>query len=167
MLSFDIHSTSLVTCKMKVTIVCTSYFKNASNKFFCYTDQMSKQTKKSVEIEFLKRSQCPVTNTLEIVGDKWTMVIIRDLFFGKKTYGDFQDSLERIPTNILSDRLKRLESSGIVERTPYQDKPVRYEYSLTDKGKDLRKVLKALKEWGLKYIPGTNAAHADKLLKKQ
>jgi len=128
---------------------------------------MSKQAKKTVEIEFFKRSQCPVTNTLEIIGDKWTMVIIRDLILGKKTYGDFQDSPEGIPTNILADRLKRLESSGIIKKIPYQDKPVRYEYSLTDKGKDLRKVLKALKEWGLKYIPGTSVAFADKFLKKQ
>lgn len=107
------------------------------------------------EIEFLKRSPCPVTNTLEIIGDKWTMVIIRDLFFGKKTYGDFQSSPEGIPTNILADRLKRLELTGIIEKSPYQQKPVRFEYTLTEKGTGLAPVLKSLKEWGLKYIPGT------------
>jgi len=122
--------------------------------------------RKSPKVEFFKRSECPVTNTLEVIGDKWTMVIIRDLFLGKRTYGDFQLSPEGIPSNILADRLKRLEAAGIVERTPYQDKPVRYEYRLTEKGKELRKVLKAVKDWGLKYIPGTSAKFAAEYLKK-
>ena len=128
---------------------------------------MNRQAKKSSEVEFFKRSECPVTNALEIIGDRWTLVIVRDLFLGKKTYGDFQVSPEGIPTNILSDRLKRLESAGVVEKIPYQDKPVRYEYHMTTKGKDLGKVLKALKEWGLKYIPGTSAKLAEKYLKQQ
>jgi DNA-binding HxlR family transcriptional regulator len=121
---------------------------------------MKSMNKKSPKVELFKRSACPVTNTLEIIGDKWTLVIIRDLFLGKRTYGDFQVSPERIPTNILADRLKRLESAGIVEKIPYQDKPVRYEYRMTDKGKDLQQVLKALKDWGLKYIPGTSTKFA-------
>jgi len=127
---------------------------------------MKSMNKKTPKVEFFKRSECPVTNTLEIIGDKWTLVIIRDLFLGKRTYGDFQVSAERIPTNILADRLKRLESAGIVEKFPYQDKPVRYEYRMTDKGKDLQKVLKALKDWGLKYIPGTSAKFAEDYQKK-
>jgi DNA-binding HxlR family transcriptional regulator len=118
---------------------------------------MKKQAGKADCIELLKRSACPVTNSLEIIGDKWTLVVIRDLFFGKKTYSDFQASPEGIPTNILAERLKRLECSGIIEKIPYQSKPVRYEYRLTDKGQDLRGVLKALKDWGLKHIPGTEA----------
>ncbi|MBT8128335.1 MAG: helix-turn-helix transcriptional regulator [Gammaproteobacteria bacterium] len=77
-------------------------------------------------------------------------------------YGDFQQSPEGIPTNILADRLKRLERAGIVEKVPYQEKPVRYEYKMTEKGKDLRKVLIAVKEWGLKHIPGTSAKFAEK-----
>lgn len=128
---------------------------------------MSQGSTKSSDVEFFKRSQCPVTNSLEIIGDKWTLVIIRDLFLGKKTYGDFQQSPEGIPTNILADRLKRLESAGIVDKVPYQDKPVRYDYRMTAKGKDLGKVLKALKDWGLKYIPGTSAKLAEEYLKKQ
>jgi DNA-binding HxlR family transcriptional regulator len=103
-----------------------------------------------------------VTNSLEIVGDKWTMVVIRDLFMGKRTYSDFQQSPEGIPTNILADRLKRLQSAGIVEKIPYQEKPTRYEYKLTPKGKALSKVLRALKEWGLNNIPGTSAEFAEK-----
>ena len=127
---------------------------------------MSPRPKESSEIEYFKRSPCPVTNALEIIGDKWTMVIVRDLFLGKKTYGDFQRSPEGIPTNILADRLKRLEKADIVEKVPYQEKPVRYEYKMTEKGKDLNKVLKAVKEWGLKHIPGTSAKFAEEYMKQ-
>ena len=128
---------------------------------------MRQKTKKTSEIGFFKRSPCPVTNSLEIIGDKWTMVIIRDLFLGKKTYGEFQDSPESIPTNILADRLKRLERGGIIAKVPYQEKPVRYEYKLTEKGKDLSKVLKAMKEWGLKHIPGTRAEFVENYSKQR
>ena len=127
---------------------------------------MSVKSKKVKPFEFFKRSKCPVTNTLDVIGDKWTLVIIRDLFLGKKTYGDFQSSPEGMPTNILADRLKRLEASGIVFKQPYQQKPVRYEYVLTEKGQDLGNVLLALKAWGLKHIPGTNAELADQILNK-
>lgn len=122
---------------------------------------MNKRNIRAPETKLLKRSPCPVTNALEIIGDKWTLVVIRDLFLGKRTYGEFQESPEGIPTNILADRLKRLESTGIVSRTPYQDKPVRYEYRLTEKGQDLGKTLKALRDWGLKHIPGTSIEQAE------
>jgi len=104
------------------------------------------------------RSTCPVACTLDIVGDKWTLLIVRDLFAGKKTYGDFQQSPEKIPTNILADRLKRLQRHGIVTRRPYQERPVRYEYLLTPKGKELGPVLKAMVKWGEKHVPGSKAA---------
>jgi len=105
--------------------------------------------------EDIKRSPCPVANLLDIVGDKWTMLIIRDLFMGKKTYSEFENSYEGIRTNILAERLKRLETAGIIEKSPYQERPVRYQYTLTEKGKALGPVLKAMKNWGLKYISGT------------
>ncbi|MFW2371615.1 MAG: winged helix-turn-helix transcriptional regulator [Gammaproteobacteria bacterium] len=127
---------------------------------------MNEQNPKKPGIEFFKRSQCPVTNALEILGDKWTLVVIRDLFLDKKTYSEFQKSPEGIPTNILADRLKRLQASAIVSKTPYQEKPVRYEYRLTEKGKALGKVLQALKEWGLTYIAGTNVQLEEEYLKK-
>lgn len=101
-----------------------------------------------------KRSPCPLTNTLDILGDKWTLVIIRDLFFDKHLFGEFLVSPEKIPTNILADRLKRLEQEGIIEKTAYQQRPVRYTYSLTTKGRDLGPAIKAIAEWGRKYIPG-------------
>ena len=115
----------------------------------------------------LKRSECPITNTLELIGDKWTLIVIRDLFIGKKTYSEFQQSPEGIPTNILADRLKRLESSGIIDKKPYQDKPVRYEYLLTLQGKGLGNVLSAVKNWGLEFIPGTSTRMADDFIKQK
>ena len=128
---------------------------------------MSKNTTKSKLPEPLKRSLCPITNSLEIIGDKWTLVIIRDLFLGKRTYSEFQQSPEGIPTNILADRLKRLEATGIIVKNPYQDKPVRYEYKLTEQGKALSDVLTAVKEWGLKYINGTSIKMAEEYLKRR
>ena len=101
------------------------------------------------------RSLCPVASTLDLVGDKWSLLVIRDLLHGKRTYGEILQSPEGIPTNILADRLARLEQAGIVERAPYQERPVRYAYSLTPKGRDLGEVVLALVRWGTKHIPGT------------
>jgi len=105
--------------------------------------------------EPLKRSLCAVANSLDIVGDKWSLLVVRDLLHGKRTYGELVDSPERIPTNMLADRLKRLESAGIIVGTPYQQRPVRYSYTLTPKGKDLGGVLLAFVRWGKQHIPGT------------
>lgn len=102
-----------------------------------------------------KRLPCPLASSLDIVGDKWSLLVVRDLFFGKKTFGDFQKSPEQIPTNILAERLKRLEFAGIIKKTAYQQRPVRYAYSLTEKGNDLGEVMKAMVKWGNKHIPGT------------
>ena len=112
---------------------------------------MKPESKKS---DFL-RSPCPVANTLDLIGDKWSLLVIRDLMQGKQTYGELLDSPEGIPTNILADRLKRLEGAGIIARTAYQDRPVRYVYQLTKKGKDFSDILLALVRWGNKHIPGT------------
>jgi DNA-binding HxlR family transcriptional regulator len=104
-----------------------------------------------------QRSSCPVACTLDIIGDKWTLLVVRDLFAGKKIYSEFQNSPEKIPTNILAERLKRLTENGIVIKEPYQKHPVRYEYVLTNKGRDLGRVLKAVLQWGEKHIPGSKA----------
>ena len=74
---------------------------------------------------------------------------------GKSTYGQFLESPEGIPTNILADRLKRLEQFGIITRSIYQERPVRHAYSLTAEGKQLGRVLRALADWGLEHIAGT------------
>jgi DNA-binding HxlR family transcriptional regulator len=101
------------------------------------------------------RSACAIANSLDIVGDKWTLLVVRDLLYGKRTYGELLQSPERIPTNILADRLKRLESTGVIVATPYQQHPVRYAYTLTPKGKDLGGVLLAFVRWAKRHLPGT------------
>ena len=101
------------------------------------------------------RSACAIANSLDILGDKWSLLVVRDLLHGKHTYGELALSPERIPTNILADRLKRLESTGIITSTPYQQHPVRYSYSLTPKGSALGEVLLAFVRWGKQHIPGT------------
>ena len=101
------------------------------------------------------RSPCPVACSLDLLGDKWTLLVVRDLLLGKTTYTEFQNSPEGIPTNILAERLKRLQAAGIIEKARYQERPVRYAYHLTAKGRDLRPVLAAMIDWGNKHIPGT------------
>lgn len=102
-----------------------------------------------------KRSPCPVANTLDIVGDKWSLLVVRDLLRGKQTYTDLLASPEGIPTNLLAERLTRLERAGLLTRSAYQRRPVRYAYTLTDKGRALGAVLRAYVDWGKKHIPGT------------
>ncbi len=101
------------------------------------------------------RSSCPITNALDIFGDKWILLVIRDLVLGKRRYQEFRFSPERIATNILADRLERLQACGIVTRYAYQHNPVRYEYVLTKKGESLRPIVKAIVSWGLEHFPGT------------
>jgi DNA-binding HxlR family transcriptional regulator len=101
------------------------------------------------------RSHCPVACSLDIVGDRWTLLLIRDLLFGKMRYGDFLASAEHIPTNILADRLKRLEREGLITRIPYSQRPLRVEYQLTDEGLALGHAVDALADWGTKHFPGT------------
>ena len=101
------------------------------------------------------RSSCAVASTLDLIGDKWSLLVIRDLLHGKRTYGEILQSPEGIPTNILADRLARLEQAGIIESAAYQERPVRYAYTLTPKGRDLGDVVRALVRWGKRHIPGT------------
>jgi DNA-binding HxlR family transcriptional regulator len=101
------------------------------------------------------RSICPIANTLDLLGDRWTLLVVRDLlFFGKHRFGDFLTSFEGIPTNILTDRLRRLEECGVVVKVPYSSRPQRYEYHLTAKGTDLLPVLRAMAKWAHRHIPG-------------
>lgn len=101
------------------------------------------------------RSSCPIATTLDILGDRWSLVIVRDMMIGKKRFAEFLDSPEAITTSVLSDRLAGLETAGLVERKPYQERPTRYEYLLTDKGRALLPVLQEICRWGNKTIPGT------------
>ena len=104
-----------------------------------------------------QRSVCPVACTLDIIGDKWTLLVIRDLALGKSHFKEFSQSPERIATNILSDRLARLQDHGLVERFASTEHPGRDAYRLTKKGKTLRPILKSVLDWGLKNIDGTRA----------
>lgn len=111
---------------------------------------------KTAEREVIfERSCCPITNALDVFGDKWTLLIIRDLVLGKRRYLELISSAEKIASNILADRLKRLEAAGIVARRAYQQKPVRYEYSLTEKGENLKPVLAAIISWSQMHHPST------------
>ena len=101
-----------------------------------------------------RRSRCPVACTLGVLGDRWTLLVVRDLIRGKRRFTELVESPERIPTNILTDRLKRLVSLGVVKSQRYSDHPPRVEYQLTAKGEDLRPVLRAMVEWGVKHAGG-------------
>ena len=101
------------------------------------------------------RSGCPIATTLDILGDRWTLVIVRDMVTGKKRFGDFLKSPEGIPTNILTDRLQRLEEFGLLAKRRYQDNPPRLEYRLTDKGADLLPALQAICVWANRHLPKT------------
>jgi DNA-binding HxlR family transcriptional regulator len=93
--------------------------------------------------------QCPIARSLDVIGERWTILILRDLVVsGPRKFQDFKRSLAGISPNTLSARLKRLEDAGIVERRFYEQHPPRAEYALTEKGKDLRPVLRALLDWG-------------------
>src|SRR5579863_9992023 len=101
------------------------------------------------------RSPCPIACALDIFGDRWTLLIIRDLMLGRSRFRDFSASPEGIPTNILSDRLARLHEYGIVSQIPAEDGTKRLAYRLTKKGEALKLVLLAMRDWGLAWEKGT------------
>ena len=101
-----------------------------------------------------RRSFCPVACTLDVLGDRWTLLVVRDLMRGKQRFGEFLGSSEKIPTNILADRLQRLMASGVIAARPYSEHPPRVDYMLTDKGEDLRPVVRAMVEWGVRHAGG-------------
>ncbi|HLF98334.1 MAG TPA: helix-turn-helix domain-containing protein [Methylococcaceae bacterium] len=99
-----------------------------------------------------RRSGCPINITLEALGDTWSLLIVRDLmFFGRKTYNEFLNGGEKIATNILSDRLQRLESSGIIAKQRDPADARRHLYSLTEKGIDLAPVLVEMILWAARH----------------
>jgi DNA-binding HxlR family transcriptional regulator len=101
------------------------------------------------------RSSCPIAGSLDLLGDRWTLLVIRDLFRGRRRYGEFAEAPEGIPTNVLAERLARLEAGGVIKSEPYQQNPVRYAYGLTAKGLELKPVLAALAHWGHRHVSGT------------
>jgi len=100
---------------------------------------------------------CPVARTLEIIGERWTLLILRDLFRdGPRKFHDLERSLTGISPNTLSARLKTLEEGGIVERHFYEEHPPRAEYRLTSTGRELQPVLKSLADWGRRHTTRTD-----------
>lgn len=104
-----------------------------------------------------KRSPCPVACALDLIGDRWTLLVIRDLFAGKSHYHEFAASPEKIASNILADRLDRLVAARLVSARPSTVRAGSSSYELTDRGRKLLDVLKAVRDWGLECIPGTQA----------
>jgi DNA-binding HxlR family transcriptional regulator len=104
-----------------------------------------------------RRSPCPVACALDLFGDRWTLLIVRDLFLDRHRFRDFTASPEGIPTNILADRLARLLQRGIVTQVPAAEGAKHFAYQLTEKGRALQPVLVALRDWGLRWEKGTRA----------
>jgi DNA-binding HxlR family transcriptional regulator len=96
---------------------------------------------------------CPVARTLDLIGERWTILLLRDLLLhGPRRFQDFQAALPGVAPNILSARLKAMEDNGLVRRSLYSERPPRLEYVLTDKGKSLGPIVKAMRDWGNKHL---------------
>ena len=107
---------------------------------------------------------CSIARALEVLGDRWTLLVIRDAFLGVRRFDDFQRDLG-VARNVLTDRLGRLVEEGVLERVRYQERPERFEYRLTEKGRDLWPVTMALLRWGDRHYasegpPGSSATAA-------
>lgn len=100
------------------------------------------------------RSECPIASTLDLLGDKWTLLVLRDLLDGKTRFVELERSPESIPTNILSDRLKRLDAAGLIERYVPTGR-ARHEYRVTNAGRQTRPIILALANWGNEHIADT------------
>ena len=104
--------------------------------------------------ETLSRSDCPISYALDLVGDKWTLLILRDMIFaGKSSYGEFLQTDEKIATNILADRLAALTANGFVTKTPSEENKSKFTYNLTEKGISLLPIVIELSIWGSKNSP--------------
>lgn len=101
----------------------------------------------------LDEQPCSVARTLSVIGDRWTLLILRDCFLRVRRFEQFEDRLG-ITRHVLADRLRKLTDTGVLERVPYQERPRRYEYRLTDKGLDLHPVLMAIVRWGDVHMAG-------------
>jgi DNA-binding HxlR family transcriptional regulator len=99
------------------------------------------------------RSGCPIASSLDLVGDRWTLVILRDLANGKSKFAEFLAGPERIASNILTARLAQMEADGLIESELYEQRPKRYAYSLTKKGAALMPVLQAVCRFGCSELP--------------
>lgn len=94
---------------------------------------------------------CPVETTLSLVGDKWKVLILRDLLPGKKRFGELKNSVGNVSQKVLTAQLRAMEESGLVNRKVYAEVPPRVEYSLTELGQSLKPILEAMQDWGERY----------------
>lgn len=102
------------------------------------------------------RSVCPVAAGLDILGDRWTLLIVREMIlYERHRYNEFMEMPEGITTSVLAARLKQLEQYGIIEKRLYEAHPPRYAYHLTARGRELEPVMRALIQWSLKHVAGT------------
>jgi DNA-binding HxlR family transcriptional regulator len=95
---------------------------------------------------------CPIARTLDLLGDRWTLLVVRELLRGRRRFKDIESGLPGIPPNLLSDRLKALEQARIVTREYFRELPPRVEYSLTDRGRSLEVVLESIAGWGMEHL---------------
>lgn len=100
----------------------------------------------------LPNEGCSVARTMSVLGDRWTLLILRDTLFGIRRFDDIQKRL-KITRHLLSDRLKRLENHGLLERKPYQERPARYEYHPTQAARDFVPVMQAMTAWAQTHLP--------------
>lgn len=107
----------------------------------------------------LEDDWCPVARTLSLVGDRWTLLILRDCLLGRARFDEFAQSTGAT-RHILAARLKRLVSAGLLERNLYQDRPKRYEYVLTDRGRELAPALETFRDWGRTHLPVRRSVQA-------
>ncbi len=116
----------------------------------------------------VQRSPCPISTSLDIWGDKWSLLIIRDMMlFNKNTYGEFSNSMKKIATNILASRLVDLEQSGLISKEEHPDSKAKIFYKLTQKGIDLLPIIAEMNLWAAKYYEiGPKAKEVNKMLKK-
>jgi len=107
----------------------------------------------------LSNDMCPVARTMSLIGDRWTILIIRDCFLGLSRFDEFQKSTG-MTRHVLANRLKRLTEGGVLEKQSYQNGPVRHEYLLTERGRELAPALSVLRDWGKTHMPVRRLARA-------
>lgn len=105
----------------------------------------------------LDENWCPVARTLSVVGDRWTLLIVRDCFLGLSKFDEFANSTG-MTRHVLADRLGRLVEAGILEKRAYSQRPLRFEYVLTEKGRELGPALETLRDWGKRHMPVRRAS---------
>lgn len=107
-----------------------------------------------IKVEFADRANCPVEITLKAIGGRWKVLILRELLFGVKRFGELHRSLHGITQKMLTQQLREMEEDGIINRQIYMQIPPKVEYSLTPLGETLKPVLDVMHEWGVQYLQG-------------